>query len=1108
MRTKPFRGGKTMAPALEALELRQMLAVGVLDAGYGTGGTATGLPSGVATSLVPLPDGGVLIAGTINDNFAIAKISFDGILDSSFGVNGLVTTNVGGVDALTTMIRQPTGKFIAAGISNVAGFSMVRYNSDFSIDTTFGAGGFVFTTFDPRGGGPSKLISLNNGGFVALGTTDNGKTRGAIARYDADGHLDATFGSGGKVTFDLASQTGGLGGGFADGFALPDGGLVVAGTGYYDNHYNPNHNLLLKYLPNGALDPSFGVGGIGSADPYFGIADVMPAPDGGYYTLSGNYALALAKWTAQGAIDTTFGNQGYVQLTIEKARAGGAMAVQADGSIIVSHAYEGGYLLARVFPNGQLDTSFANGVGVFIGHLPVNYPEGGNQLLLQPDGRALICADSFNNIGGAFAIRYRTMPDPPVGARAEYGILTINGDDKANTVGVSVDANNWYVTVDTVPYIFARASAVRVDARLLGGDDTLTIGAGVPTGVIDLGDGNDAARIANGGISIQGGAGNDTMEFPAQATGTTVTANVLGGLGTDQILLSGSADADTFLFNISGIQVPGQIVNFSDFEGVTVDGAANNDTLQLTGGSGADSISVGATGLDGFGLPIVYQNLEAMVVSLLGGDDQITVDSPAISSLQVIAGDGNDSLDLRRNAASTQLAFNGEAGNDTVTVYASNTASVSFLAGLGSDTVRVFGSAQADNIALGADTISSTAGASVKFVDPAALELLQVIGDGGNDQFSLARSTLGVPTSITGGAGVDVYDAGASSLLGSSNVTFDGGGDAGDAAILVDSGLTGASYSLSAGTVLRNGVATMKFSRLDQLSLSLGAGNDTFSMNNANGFSSIRINGGAGDDTFSLLQNSSGLGMDAGAKIVLAGEGGNDTISVRPDNIAQAYVYGGAAPADAGAPPAPYDPTDGVDHLVIDPGALQNARLYWEGVGRGQYIFANRRPVNFAEIETVNDLVAPASAQMGFSNSPVPAVQVALPTDPDLASLTASDLVLTNLTLKQVVPIGFISLSYDPLKKLAIFSFPGYPGGVLPEGNYRASVWAGAFTDAGGNPLSADLNFDFTVSPAPSMVPVIPAKPSPLNQLPVRHLVVVQPPPPAKPKSSPIKVRH
>jgi uncharacterized delta-60 repeat protein/uncharacterized repeat protein (TIGR01451 family) len=153
-----------------------------------------------------------------------------GDLDPTFGTGGKVTTDFAGSNAGANGVAlQADGKIVAAGFADSGSgsdFALARYNPDGSLDASFGTGGKVTTDF--AGGSDSAFgVALQaDGKIVAAGFADSG-SRGdfALARYNPDGSLDASFGTGGKVTTDFAGS-----GDEAFGVALQaDGKIVAAG---------------------------------------------------------------------------------------------------------------------------------------------------------------------------------------------------------------------------------------------------------------------------------------------------------------------------------------------------------------------------------------------------------------------------------------------------------------------------------------------------------------------------------------------------------------------------------------------------------------------------------------------------------------------------------------------------------------------------------------------------------------------------------------------------------------------------------------------------------------------------------------------------------------
>jgi uncharacterized delta-60 repeat protein len=218
--------GKLVAAGVSGVGARQVFALarylpdGNLDTSFGVGGKLTtdfARGDSRATALVLQPDGKLVAAGTAQGvtghDFALVRYNTDGSLDTSFGNGGRVLTDfTGGTDEVTALVLQPDGKLVAGGSTsaNATGdFALARYNPNGSLDTSFGDGGKRTTNFVDKGEGISALILQPNGKIVAAGQAlpKDSFTDFALARYESDGGLDATFGTGGKVLTDFTRGT-------------------------------------------------------------------------------------------------------------------------------------------------------------------------------------------------------------------------------------------------------------------------------------------------------------------------------------------------------------------------------------------------------------------------------------------------------------------------------------------------------------------------------------------------------------------------------------------------------------------------------------------------------------------------------------------------------------------------------------------------------------------------------------------------------------------------------------------------------------------------------------------------------------------------------------
>lgn len=212
--------------------MARLLSTGQLDTSFGTGGQA---PLIAAASTVALQsDGKILIASGGTSSGSLARYNTNGSLDKTFGISGQAAT----ITPLNAIVVQSDGKIVGVGANtsrlslsgNSTGFGLVRFNTNGTIDTTFGARGGVITAFTnaPNTSAGSVRIQSTNGDIVAAGSagTSGTSTSFALARYLGTGKLDSAFGSGGLVTTSFGSNTATV----ASMVLQGDGKIVVAGT--------------------------------------------------------------------------------------------------------------------------------------------------------------------------------------------------------------------------------------------------------------------------------------------------------------------------------------------------------------------------------------------------------------------------------------------------------------------------------------------------------------------------------------------------------------------------------------------------------------------------------------------------------------------------------------------------------------------------------------------------------------------------------------------------------------------------------------------------------------------------------------------------------------
>ena len=327
------------------------------------------------------PSGKVIVAGTARGNdgapdILTARFHPDGNLDTSFYFTGfhLSYYGVGTVEAARSVMVQTDGKIIAAGEVD-GNIAVLRLTADGYHDYSFGTMGWKTTQLGSFGTADAALGA--NGKIAIVAQSDPGGNFLTI-RLNSDGSIDQNFNPGVSRTSGWIETNIGAQDQFAEDTAIQaDGKIVVAfSSGYYGIR-------LLRYNADGSLDSSFGTNGrVGiSSVCYNGLnyslemsTSVAIGSDGkilvGGYLLnacaSGGVDFALFRVNSDGTLDTTFGTNGYALADFSSGLDySTAIAIQEDGKIVLvgrTTPTNGGrtdFAVARFNSNGTLDTSFS-----------------------------------------------------------------------------------------------------------------------------------------------------------------------------------------------------------------------------------------------------------------------------------------------------------------------------------------------------------------------------------------------------------------------------------------------------------------------------------------------------------------------------------------------------------------------------------------------------------------------------------------------------------------------------------------------------------------------------------------------------------------------------
>lgn len=357
-------------------------------------------------------DGKIVIVGYYNyflsTNFCVKRLMPNGAPDFSFGDSGLVVTPFftgRGSYAISVEI-QNDGKILVGGSAYrdiyPMSFALVRYNVNGSLDTSFGNNGQVLTNVNY---GPFEsildLIVLNDNRIIAVGRTDLFGPS-AIVAYQSNGALDSSFGNNGLS---------GLTGGSTPIYAVKpssDGGFITLRGA--EETQNMDFGVE-KYKSTGRLDSTFGKNGRTLIDFYNNQdkpACIGVLPDNSMIVVgrvSGQFRTSwktgIVKLKPNGIVDSSFGTNGrithYLQSTSTTYLSATSVNFQKDGKILITTQYDfKNYSISRINSNGSLDSTFGT-QGIMIVNIGLTTDsETFNNSALQTDNKLIVVGNNSN----------------------------------------------------------------------------------------------------------------------------------------------------------------------------------------------------------------------------------------------------------------------------------------------------------------------------------------------------------------------------------------------------------------------------------------------------------------------------------------------------------------------------------------------------------------------------------------------------------------------------------------------------------------------------------------------------------------------------------------
>jgi uncharacterized delta-60 repeat protein len=376
MRSNKFLVTLMLASAVVISPARTAAAAGQLDNTFANGGiflaSNASITDSVATAVAIDSKGRIVVAGeTRGPQVSVLRLNSNGTVDTSFGDQGVASIDffVGG-EIATCLALQPDGK-IVIGISfaDEPNLLLARFDENGTFDTSFGNGGLANLIFN---GGPNTafLVQQPDGKFLVGGGM-------LIARVTADGKLDTTFGQNGLAPLVAPANS----------IVLEPDGKILAISGPAGNiestplplmsiDFFPVDSTIVRYNEDGSLDTSFGT--LGRRASIVGISGALLQSNGQIVaagpivsksivnipgqSLTFETAFAVARYNSDGGIDDTFGSEGAVTTSFGGASFAfpSSVAIQSDGRIIAAGEVEGSFALARYTSTGVLDTSFGS----------------------------------------------------------------------------------------------------------------------------------------------------------------------------------------------------------------------------------------------------------------------------------------------------------------------------------------------------------------------------------------------------------------------------------------------------------------------------------------------------------------------------------------------------------------------------------------------------------------------------------------------------------------------------------------------------------------------------------------------------------------------------